>query len=170
MNSRSSPRRLPTTQAEHRRRPGWCDCWMCFSGTRQNTNSLSPTVGISAAIVDLLRALINSRCSMFLRLRSVFNRVFLPSRAARKHLGPVVIENLPFVSEVQTRPCSTLGRVALVSWPAWSVTPVLSSRPPTLTRKPPIVLSPFARCRGCRQGADSAPPWKAGRDASEMPT
>jgi hypothetical protein len=32
---------------------------------------------------------------MFLHLRSVFNRVFLPSRAARKHLGPVVIENLP---------------------------------------------------------------------------
>ena len=107
---------------------------------------------------------------MFLHLRSVFNRVFLPSRAARKHLGPVVIENLAFVSDVQARPCPTLGRVALLSWPACSVTPVLSNRPPTLTRKPPSVLSPFARCRGCRQRADSAPPWKAGRHASEMPT
>src|ERR1700735_67791 len=52
MNSRSSPRRLPTTQVEHRRRPTWFDCWMCFSGNSQNTSALNRTVGISAAIVD----------------------------------------------------------------------------------------------------------------------
>ena len=37
--------------------------------------------------------------------------------------------------------------LGLVSRPTCGVAPVLSSRPPTLTRKPPSVLSPFAQLR-----------------------
>ena len=43
---------------------------------------------------------------------------------------------------------------SIVSRPAWGVAPVLSSQPPTLTRKPPSVLSPFARCRYYRRRGD----------------
>jgi hypothetical protein len=123
---------------------------MCFSGNSQNNNSLSPTVGISAAIVDSYDHLSiqDARCFCVCGMFSI--ALFFGTVPTANTLVRWVSENAR-VSEVQTQPCPTFGRVALVSWPACSVTPVLSSRPPTLTRKPPSVLSPFARCRCYRQ-------------------